>query len=56
MLTEYQIERAADLYRGGPSLANVGTESGVTGMTIRQHLLPIRPRQGWERRLDAEEA
>jgi hypothetical protein len=59
-LDEQQVERAAELYRGGLSLAAVGAEFGLTGMTIRRYLVEhgvkIRPRQGWENReRDGEE-
>lgn len=51
-LTAEHVEHAAALYRGGLSLAAVGTEFGVTGMTIRRYLsehgVKIRPRRGWE--------
>lgn len=53
-LTEQQVEHAAELYRSGLSLAAVGAEFGLTGMTIRRYLVEhgvkIRPRQGWENR------
>lgn len=53
-LNEQQVERAAEQYRGGLSLAAVGAEFGLTDMTIRrclvEHGVKIRPRQGWENR------
>ena len=51
-LTEEQVEGAAELYRGGLSLAAFGAEFGMTRTTIRRYLaehgVTVRPRKGWE--------
>lgn len=51
ILTPDDITRAADLYRSGQSLDQVGTCPGVDADTVRRAFLlkgvPIRPRRGW---------
>lgn len=49
-MTDRDVERAAELYREGKSLASVGVEFGLSAGTIRRELLAaevqLRPRRG----------